>query len=116
MGYRTKKVRATTNNVTTGIINHLESQGHYAGRINTTGVYDPNLGHFRKIPPREKGKFDIYACLYPSGRSLWIDVKTGTDKPSPEQLKFKERIEQAGGIAIFIKTYDEYLNWYEKSI
>lgn len=116
MAYKIKKVKATTNNVTQAIINHLESHGHYAGRINTTGIYDPVSQVWRKVPEREKGKFDIYACLFPSGISLWIDIKTQNDKPSKYQLEFKNRIESSGGIAIFIKTYNEYLLWYKKNM
>lgn len=116
MGYRKKVVKATTNNITTGIINFLESKNNYAGRVNTTGVYDPVKKVYRKIPEKEKGKFDIYCCLYPSGKSLWIDIKKDEDKPSKYQLSFKKRIEKAGGFAIFIKTYDEFLKWYEENI
>ena len=113
MRTRTRRVPATTNNVTRAIINHLRSQGHYAGRINTTGIYDPVVGQFRKIADEEKGKFDIYACLAPSGRSMWIDVKSGTDRPSPEQLRFQEWIRESGGIAEFFKTYKQFTDWYK---
>ena len=116
MGHRKRKVKATTNNLTKGIINHLKSTGHDAWRIQNTGIPDFSDGQLklRKLPDEEKGKFDIYACLAPSGKSLWIDVKTGSDTPSPFQLSFKERIERAGGIAVFIKTYQQYLEWYER--
>ena len=113
MPYRKKRVKATTNNLTKAIINFLESEGHYAGRINNTGIYDPVNQQWRSIPERERGKFDICACLHPEGKTLWIDVKTGTDTPSDYQLIFQERIRFSGGFAIFIKTYNEFETWYK---
>jgi hypothetical protein len=106
-----KRVRATTNNLTQAIINHAISQGHVAKRINNTGVWDPQRMLFRSLPKAERGKFDIYICLAPKGQSLWIDVKLKSDKPSENQLRFQQEIKKVGGRAIFIKSYDEYLEY-----
>lgn len=111
----TKQVPATTNNITKAIINYLIDKGHFADRVNRTGIYDPTTGNWRKSNTKN-ALFDIYCCLAPNGKSLWVDVKKGSDTPSDGQIKFKEMIESCGGYAIFANTYQEFTNFYEQII
>lgn len=108
--YRIKSVPATTNNITRAIINFLLSRGHSASRINTQGQYDELTGQWRKSGSR-KGFFDIAACVF--GRFVAIDVKGSGDKLNIDQVEFMKEVLNAGGIAIEIRNYNEFLNWYK---
>jgi hypothetical protein len=52
-----------------------------------------------------RGLPDIHACL--KGNAVYIEVKTGEGKLSPDQMKEKARIEQAGGIYIEARSVDD---------
>jgi len=52
-----------------------------------------------------KGLPDIHGCI--KGRAVYVEVKTGTGKLSPEQLRERARIEQAGGIYIEARSVDD---------
>lgn len=111
---RIKKVPATTNNITKAIIAYLLNEGHSASRVNVQGQYDPNIPGWRPSGSR-KGFFDIACCIKDSngvGRFVAIDIKKGNDKLSKDQLKFIKEVENAGGTAIEISTYGEFLEWY----
>lgn len=114
MKIRTKKVPATTNNITMAIVNYLLSKGHSASRVNTQGQYDVSIGRWRPSGAR-KGFFDISACIKDSagvGLFIAIDIKKGSDKLSKEQLKFMKEVESSGGIAFEIGSYQEFIEWY----
>lgn len=111
---RIKRVPATTNNITKAIIAYLLNEGHSASRINVQGQYDPKIPGWRPSGSR-KGFFDIAACIKDSngiGRFVAIDIKKGNDKLSKGQMAFIEEIENAGGLAFEIESYDEFINWY----
>lgn len=55
-----------------------------------------------------RGTFDIIGFRTGDGRHLEIEVKTGKDKPSPEQLVHYEKLKKSGAIAFFIGTLDEF--------
>lgn len=140
-----KKVPATTENITTGIINLLLSEGHSASRINTEGQFynvEPNNIIFRHFPSlhfhlkklglligryrpsgARKGVFDVIACCQirrygislGTGQLVAIDIKNAGDRIRPDQIKFKAEIEAAGGIAFTVSSYGEFLTWYGQS-
>jgi hypothetical protein len=63
-----------------------------------------------------KGYFDISACIKDSnrlGRFVAIDIKNGDDKLSKDQKDFIKEVENAGGLAFEVESYDEFLEWYE---
>jgi hypothetical protein len=47
--------------------------------------------------------------LHFSYKNNEIEVKTDRDKPRPDQMKVKQQIEPAGGLYIFIRSFDEFL-------
>lgn len=117
--YKSKKVFATTNNITKGIINYLLANGHSASRINTQGQWDENLGMWRKSGSR-KGFFDIACCIKSPvkniGIFLVIDVKKGNDTLSPDQIDFMNEIRSSGGIAFSIDSIDEFYERFDNLI
>jgi hypothetical protein len=59
-----------------------------------------------------KGTADISATI--KGRSVMIEIKTGKDKPRPEQLAEQQRERQAGGIYEFISTPEQFFTLFDK--
>lgn len=100
----------TANRITANILRAINMQpGCVAYRINNVGVWDEAKQVYRK-GNTQKGIFDIAAII--RGRALWVEVKAGRDKPSREQLIFKQEVERAGGIAFFAYSTDEFLTFF----
>ena len=62
----------------------------------------------------QRGSSDIHATLR-GGKSIRIEVKT-TDKQSEHQRKYQQQIESAGGIYLIVRSFDEFLQWYDEYI
>lgn len=80
-------------------------------RVNTTGQYDYKLGRYRRSGST-KGVADI--MIVHDGKVFNIEVKIGRDKQSKDQIKMQESIEQAGGIYMIIRNYDDFLEQIKK--
>ncbi len=102
MKRKQKKAPLTANNLTSHIINEIELSGNLANRINTVGLYDETIGARRKLPPKELGKSDILACI--RSRYVAIEIKIGDDDLSPDQLLWKQRVLNAGGIYFAVEN------------
>ena len=112
------------------ILSYLQNKGIFSFKIQTTGVFDPTKGAFRKRPKHHiKGVSDILGCLsegekgiFP-GRFLAIEVKkpyvskkTGLisyrtqeqleKMASPEQVEFINKIKSLGGIAFYADSVE----------
>ena len=112
----------TANGLTLAICNFLNWSGHRATRIAASGrlidgtqkmesgVYIKTRKYIKGST--RKGSSDISATI--NGRSVMIEVKIGSDKPSPDQLKEQAKERAAQGIYEFIKTIDEFFNLYDQ--
>jgi len=111
---KTKLVPATTNNITKGVIAFLNSKGFVAFRVNNTGIFDPINNRFRKRANNELGICDVIACS-PSGFFVGIEIKNKytNDKIRPDQKIFHDRIRAAQGKIEVVKTYEDFLKWYD---
>lgn len=100
----------TANGLTAAIEAHLEFCGHFAARVNTTGIYDKRRGVYRTTNAR-KGMADISAVI--NGKPVQIEVKAGKDRPRTDQLQVKEEYEKAGGKYVFVHTFAEWIGIYK---
>lgn len=109
---------ATTNNLTTAIINHLLSKGHFVFRVNNGAVFDPVKKVFRRKRKGDPALSDVIGVLNPSGVFISIEVKNAAtgDKPKSNQRKFAEEIKGRGGMHYFAKTYAAFKVWYSDNI
>lgn len=98
-----KKKKSPTNELTNAIQQYIQLIGGDAFRINTTGIYDENLGMYR-TSGSTKGVSDLVAVI--KGKFVGVEIKVGSDKQRPMQLKFQLRVEKAGGIYIIAKDFD----------
>lgn len=123
MKARTRKVPATTNNITTGIVNFLNSKGHCAFRVNTAGIWDRVAGTYRRMPAASLGCPDVIACmshsraLVPNGLFVGFEIKNEqtNDRKSEDQKLFHKRIEYAGGTVITVPSLSYFMDWYASS-
>jgi hypothetical protein len=90
------------------ILNWLSSQGIFAWKNQSVGIYNPVRKSFmrRTNPHHIKGVSDILGILK-DGRLLAIEVKAKYGKPSPEQILFIEKIKKNGGIAFIARSIQE---------
>ncbi len=125
-GGRTMKLKPftdrTSNGLTNCIIDWINLSGGTANRINTQGQVRKEkiqlaFGNTREIvrftpSTTRKGTADIHAVM--KGLHLSIEVKTGEDEQSPEQLREQARIEAAGGLYFVAKDMESFVNWWIK--
>ena len=116
----------TANGLTRCVIDWINLNGHQAERINSMGrmidesyEFTDVLGHRRKAGgirwikgTTTKGTADISATI--AGRSVKVEVKVGKDRQRPDQVKYQQAVERAGGVYIIVKSFDEFYQWYLK--
>lgn len=117
----------TANGLTRAIIDFLRFNGHQAERINCTGrpvdntkIIEDILGDFRRVgsvkwlpTSGQKGTSDISAVIH--GRAVKIEVKI-RDRQSADQKSYQLTIEKAGGVYWLVRSFDEFLNYYNELI
>jgi hypothetical protein len=93
-----------TNKFTDLIIAYLKAvhSCNSARRISSEGRYRKGIGYIAGL---NKGMEDIQCIL--RGRLFAIEVKSPTDKISPEQLKRKAAIESDGGHYIIATSFEQ---------
>lgn len=114
----------TANGLTKCVIDYIRLTGGLAERINSTGRYIDNsqvfedvLGRKRSIGTGQwlptsgmKGTADVSATI--RGRSVKIEIKM-KDRQSEDQKKYQQAVEQAGGIYLIIRSFQEFYDWYQ---
>ena len=102
----------TANGLTKCIIRYLTMQGAFVTRLNSTGIYRQDIQKF--VPnTQRKGMPDVYALI--GGKTLFIEIKIGYDKMSPEQLKVQKESEANGASYIVARNFTDFLNEYKKA-
>ncbi len=96
------------NGLTQAIVKFLLWHGHRATRISSSG----RVIKGRYIPgTTRRGASDISSTI--KGRSVMWEIKSGSDRPSPEQLREQELEIKAGGQYYFVKSFEQFLNIYD---
>jgi len=109
-GYFSTKMPDTSkaNGLTQAIIKFLLWSGHRATRVSSSG----RMIKGKYIPgATRRGASDISATI--KGRSVMLEIKCGSDRPSPEQLREQELERKAGGIYEFCRSFEEFLKIYD---
>jgi hypothetical protein len=119
----------TANELTNAIIQFIKIQGGIGERINSMGRQVDNRQTYTDAVTGTKktigsvdwirgtateGTADISATVF--GLSVKVEVKIGADKQSEAQMKYQERIEQAGGIYIIAKSFDGFIYQFFKAV
>lgn len=117
----------TANGLTRCIIDFLRFSGWQAERINCTGRPQDNtkvveditgfsrrIGSVKWLPTSgQKGTSDISATIV--GRSVKIEIKM-RDRQSPDQKSYQLQVEQSGGLYWLVRSFDEFMNFYNQLI
>lgn len=111
----------TANGLTQAIVKFLLWSGHRATRVASSGriVKAPqrqasgvSLMTAKYIPgSTRKGTADISATI--RGRSVMIEIKIGSDKPSEYQLREQVLERSAGGVYEFVATWEGFIQLYD---
>jgi hypothetical protein len=96
----------TANALTNCIVKYLTVKGYFAARVNTMGNFNRQLGRY-VYSGSKRGMADITSVI--NGKHVSIEIKTGKDRPRPEQLRTKSEIESAGGTYLFVRSFDDFL-------
>lgn len=111
----------SANGLTKCVIDLINYEGYQAERISTQGTYVEGakikVGENERqlkgkyIPTQgTKGSADISATI--KGRSVKIEIKQ-KDRQSEVQKQYQESIERAGGIYIIVRSFDEFVEWFD---
>jgi hypothetical protein len=114
-----------SNDLTRLVVTWLQMNGWQAERISSQGQYRDNtkvvtdvLGRKRSIGSKQwtkgqstAGTADISATIH--GMSIKIEIKWEDDRQSDKQKEYQNNVKKAGGIYILIKTFDDFIIWYE---
>lgn len=120
-----KLKEAGANDLTRLVIEFLNINGCQAERISSQGQFRDGrkvvtdcLGRKRTIGSAiwtkgtsTKGTADISATI--KGRSVKIEIKWGKDRQSEAQKEYQQSIEKSLGIYIIVKTFDDFIDWYD---
>ena len=116
----------SANALTKCVIAWIQFMGGQAERISSQGQYREGkkipvgsgiLAHTKQLPGKwtpgqsTKGTADISATI--RGRSVKIEIKQ-KDKQSEAQKQYQQAIENAGGVYIIVRTFDDFVVWYEQ--
>lgn len=118
----------TANGMTRCIIAFLKFNGWQAERVSNMGrpvdqrrTVKDILGRERQIGSMKwipgsgtKGTADISATI--KGRAVKIEVKIGADRQSEAQRVYQANVEQAGGVYVIAKNFDDFVLWYQEFI
>jgi hypothetical protein len=122
----TKWADNSANALTKCVIAYITFMGGQAERISSQGQYREGakiqvgtgeLAHHRQLPGKwtpgqsTKGTADISSTI--RGRSVKIEIKQ-KDKQSDVQKQYQAAIERAGGVYIIVRSFDEFVVWYEQ--
>ena len=103
-----RKPKSKANILTAQIVKHLTDKGHFATRLNSTGIV--RNGQYTTSTQRN-GLGDILAII--DGQTVFFEVKIGADKPSTAQLQTSHEVRLAGGYYYFVKCFEDFMIFYE---
>jgi penicillin-binding protein-related factor A (putative recombinase) len=106
----------STNETTGTIITYLNLAGWHVWRNNTHGVYDQQKQAYRRLSYQQKGVADIIGFHRLTGVFIAVEVKTGNDTLSADQIQFLNQVKGAKGLAFVAHTFDDFLTKYERRI
>lgn len=118
----------SANALTKCVIAWIQFNGGQAERISSQGQYREGakiqvgsgiMAHTKQLPGKwtpgqsTKGTADISCTI--RGRSVKIEIKQ-KDKQSEAQKQYQQAIENAGGVYIIVRNFDDFVIWYNDFI
>jgi len=125
-----------TNDLERAVCKWFQLYGYKAERVKVQGrklgadtvYHNPITGKVQTIDKAKyipstgaKGSADIsVTCRNKEGQvmSLRVEIKNGytNDRMRPDQLKYKEEHERAGGTYIVVRYFSDFVQWFEENV
>lgn len=96
-----------TNALQDDIIAYAKRLGGAGMRINTMGVYSTKLKKYIRSGAT-LGVSDVILCMPPNGTMICVEVKRGSDKIRPDQVKFQQMILQSKGYYFIASDFESF--------
>ena len=100
--------------ITGAILAFLTHHGFKVWRQNTTGIYDPQTGRWRKNHQGCNGVSDIIGFRKSDGVFIGVEVKAGRDTLRDDQKQFLNELKQAGGMAFVAHDFAGFVQSFEQ--
>ncbi len=101
----------SANSLTSCIVKYITLCGGFASRINSTGIYRPQLGKYTP-GTQKRGIADIMATF--RGLSLHIEVKIGKDQQSEAQKRVEAEVNRSGGRYFIARDFESFYKWFKE--
>jgi hypothetical protein len=87
---------------------YLSYRGYVFWRMNNVPIFDAGKMVFRAMPRySQKGVSDF--IVLNNGRAIFIEAKSPKGRLSPEQVKFKEKVEKAGCVYLLARDIKDLI-------
>lgn len=96
-----------TNSLTRCITTFMKLKNHYIVRINTQGQV---RGNIRTFSTTQKGTSDLHGII--NSIHISIELKMKGDTQSKDQAETQRQIEQAGGVYLLIRSFEQFYKFY----
>lgn len=100
----------TANGLTVCIVKYITLKRGFASRINSTGIFRPQLGKYTS-GTQKNGIADIISTY--KGKSLHIEVKHGRDVQSEAQKKIELEVTRSGGVYFIARNFTQFKQWFD---
>jgi hypothetical protein len=100
--------RIMSSRLTDAVCNYLNYAGHWVYRSNNMGRQLPNG---RWINPKGVRGIPDISGTAKNGRSLYVEIKIGRDKLTPDQQRFQDEVRKRGGYCLEVRSVDEIVAW-----
>jgi hypothetical protein len=119
----------STNELTKCVVDFLRLKGHHCERSGNEGRIIDNrkvvtdvMGNTRIIGSMKRvhgsgmrGTSDLKTVINSKFVAIEIKCEATKDRIRPDQLKYKESIEQAGGLYVIAKDFSGFHSWYNQT-
>ncbi len=98
------------------ILDALAAIGAFAFRTNSSGkgkAVKVRGGWVTLCPP---GTPDIYVLIPPTGRSLWLEVKTAKGEERESQLAWRAEATRRGALVAVVRTSQDAILEYQRAV
>lgn len=99
----------TANSLTRRIVAHIQDNGYFATRLQSTGMYREDLEKY--VPSQQRaGMPDVFAVV--EGRAVFVEVKAGKDRLSDGQKQTIAALKGAGAWVCVAQDFQGFVDWF----
>ena len=97
------------NSLTRRIVAHIQDDGHFVTRLQSTGTYKEDLKKY--VPSQQRaGMPDVFAVV--AGRAVFVEVKAGKDFLSDVQKQTISDLNRAGARVYVAYDFQGFIDWF----